>query len=110
MIMANKSNFPKRGEQVSLASLSPAISSRLAERDDNLPVWVRCPQRGQEHYSGLSRAKLYQLAVAGKIRSVSLREPGQVKGTRVFHLRSIFDYFESLESATTANAPTQEAA
>lgn len=52
---------------------------------------------GVEHFSGLSRAKLYQLAAEGKIRSISLREEGQIKGCRLFHLQSIFDYFGRIE-------------
>ncbi len=75
-----------------------SIGERLEEREGALPVWVRCPIRGGERYTGLSRSKLYQLATDRKIRSVSLREPGQIKGTRVFHLRSILNYFESLET------------
>jgi hypothetical protein len=62
-----------------------------------VPIWVRAPKRGVEFYSGLSRAKLYDLVGRGKIRSSSLREPGQIKGTRLFHLGSILEYIESNE-------------
>jgi hypothetical protein len=75
--------------------LTPTIPERLAERDGDLPVWVRAPVRGPERYSGLSRAKLYQLATDGKIVSKSVREPGKVRGCRLFLLRSILDYIES---------------
>jgi len=71
-----------------------------SERQGSLPVWIRSPKKGTEHYSGLSRAKLYELAGAGKIRSVSLRSPGQIKGTRLFLLSSIFEYFEKCEGQT----------
>lgn len=37
-----------------------------------MPCWVRSPKIGAEYYSGFSRAKLYELAGAGKIRSVSI--------------------------------------
>lgn len=70
----------------------------LAERQDSLPVWIRSPKRGTEHFSGLSRAKLYELAASRKIRSVSLRSPGQVKGTRLFLLSSIFEFIEKCEN------------
>jgi hypothetical protein len=66
----------------------------LRERNGPLPVWVRPPKAGAEFYSGFSRSKLYQLTATGKIRSVSIREPGQTKGTRLFELRSILDFIE----------------
>lgn len=70
----------------------------LSERQGCFPVWVRSPKRGLEHFTGLSRAKLYELAGKGKIRSVSLRSPGQIKGTRLFHLASILEYIEKCEA------------
>lgn len=63
-----------------------------------MPVWVRAPIDGHEHFTGLTRAKLYELAGKGQIRSVSLREPGKVKGCRLFHLQSILDYIENMEA------------
>jgi len=75
----------------------------LAERDRNLPVWIRSPKCGPEHYTGFSRAKLYVLAGEGKVRSVSIREPGQVKGTRLFHLASIISFIESCEKTADAS-------
>ena len=63
------------------------------------PEWVRAPSRGQEYFSGLGRSKLYQLASRGRIRSKSLREPGQEKGTRLFHLQSILEYIERSPAA-----------
>lgn len=79
-------------------SLSPTLADRLAEREGKLPVWIRCPKSGPEHYSGFSRAKLYELATAGAIRSVSIRKPGQVRGTRLFHLGSILQFVEHCET------------
>ncbi|MDB4316853.1 hypothetical protein N9911_01165 [Akkermansiaceae bacterium] len=43
----------------------------------------------------LSRTKLWMLAKAGKIRSVSLQEPGMTRATRLFDAKSIDDYIES---------------
>jgi hypothetical protein len=77
----------------------PRVSARaselLSDRDGPLPVWVRSPKIGSEHYSGFGRSKLYELAAKGKIESRSIREPGQIKGTRLFNLRSILDFIES---------------
>ena len=84
--------------------LSPAANVRardsrvaelVSEREQNLPVWIRAPKRGTEYFTGFGRAKLYELYALGKIDSRSIRRPGQVKGTRLFNLRSILDYIES---------------
>jgi hypothetical protein len=66
----------------------------LAERQGGLPIWIRAPKSGTEHYCGLSRSKLYEGATKGFFRSVSIREPGQLKGTRLFHLGSILKFIE----------------
>ena len=70
----------------------------LLERQGALPVWIRSPKSGVEFYSGCSRAKLYEWAGKRYIRSVSIREPGQIKGTRLFLLSSIFSFIEKCES------------
>jgi len=70
----------------------------VCERDGNLPVWVRAPKHGHEFYSGCSRPKLYEWAAKGFIRSVSIREPGCIKGVRLFHLASILAFIERCEA------------
>lgn len=85
-------------------ALSPRVSQLLQDREATLPIWIRSPKIGPEHYSGFSRAKLYDLAQHGKIRSVSIREPGQIKGTRLFNLPSILRYIELVESRAAAEA------
>jgi predicted DNA-binding transcriptional regulator AlpA len=55
--------------------------------------WLRLPQ--VISYCGLSRTKIFQLAKANKITSVSLREPGMKKATRLFLKESIDSYIES---------------
>jgi hypothetical protein len=69
----------------------------MADRNGDLPVWVRAPKRGHEFYSGCSRAKLYEWAAKSFIRSVSIREPGRIKGVRLFHLASILAFIEQCE-------------
>jgi len=78
--------------------LSPQVTELMAERDGLLPVWIRSPKSGPEHYSGFTRGKLYQLATDGHIRSVSIREPGKVKGVRLFHLASVLNYISRFET------------
>ena len=82
--------------------LSPSAQEFLADRTNELPVWVRAPKTGPEFYSGFSRPKLYQLAGENKIRSVSIREPGKLTGVRLFHLASILQFIEQCEQAALA--------
>lgn len=84
--------------------LSTTAAELMAERQGQLPVWIRSPKSGPEHYVGFSRAKLYELAGDGKIRSVSIREPGQVKGVRLFHLGSILDFVARCETEANTTA------
>jgi hypothetical protein len=82
-----------------LSRLEDRLAALLAERDRGLPVWIRSPKSGPEHYTGFSRAKLYALAAEGSIRSTSIREPGQLRGTRLFELASILALIEKNEAA-----------
>ncbi len=75
-------------------SLLPSAGELLNERRGGLPVWVRAPVRGPEYFSGLTRSKLYDLTGKGLIRSRSLREPGAIRGCRLFLLSSILAYIE----------------
>jgi len=70
-----------------------------SDRDGILPVWVRAPKRGHEFYSGGTRPKLYEWAAKGFIRSVSIREPGRIRGVRLFHLASILAFIERCEAS-----------
>jgi hypothetical protein len=81
-----------------LTNAARDATERLAERDGVLPIWVRAPKRGYEFYSGCSRPKLYEWAGKNFIRSVSIREPGKIKGVRLFHLASILAFIERCES------------
>lgn len=80
------------------------VEELLADRQGVLPIWIRAPKGGAEHYTGFSRSKLYDLAAKRAIRSVSVREPGRASGTRLFNLASILAY---IESAVTAEAEVE---
>jgi hypothetical protein len=83
----------------------------LNDQHNGRPEWVRSPKQGVEFYSGFSRARLYQGAADGDFRSVSIRKPGQTKGTRLFHLQSILDFIARCEqSAVDETAGQKEAA
>ena len=49
---------------------------------------------------GLSRSYLYNLASERKIRSVSLRKPGAIKGRRLFDCASIREFLQSTVANT----------
>lgn len=89
------------------ALVSERISQQTTHGAVSLPVWVRAPKFGTEHYSGLTRGKLYELAGRGKIRSESLREPGRKQGVRLFHLGSILAYVEGLSKEAQGTTATK---
>jgi len=49
---------------------------------------------------GLTRSHLYQLWGEGKIRSVSLRQPGKIKGRRLFDCASIREFLRGNYAAS----------
>jgi guanyl-specific ribonuclease Sa len=77
--------------------MPPKARELLSDQADGRPVWIRSPKQGVEFYTGFSRAKLYEGAGKGYFRSVSIRAPGQVRGTRLFHLQSILDFISKCE-------------
>lgn len=56
-------------------------------------IWLRDKQAVATY--SISRTKLWMLAKEGKIRSVSLQEPGMSRATRLFCVKSIEEYIES---------------
>lgn len=72
------------------------VSTKLIAGTETTPEWLRIPAAVARF--GISRTKLYQLAKAGKVRSVALTEEGQHKATRLFHADSLRRYIESFES------------
>jgi len=82
----------------------PASAAPLSAPQSHLvqPEFIRLPKGGLEPYSGLSRSKLNQLVLPCRengykapVRSVCLRKPGAVKGTRLIHLASLLAYLNS---------------
>lgn len=67
------------------------------------PEWLRVKEACA--YSRLSKPKLYQLLNRGLIRSVALRERGQIKGTRLIFFDSLKTF---LYSRATGGEPPQE--
>ena len=70
---------------------SPTASSEALPRE-----WLRIKEACD--YSRLSKPKLYDLLNRGLIRSVSLRERGQIKGTRLICFDSLRQFLNSRAS------------
>jgi len=64
--------------------------------------WVKAPVRGYCPDTGLTRAALYQLADAGKIKTACIRKPGAIRGNRLFHLGSILAFLDATAEETAA--------
>ena len=64
------------------------------------PVWIRVPQARQ--LTNLSRSKIYELLAEGRIRSASLRDPGQRHATRLIDRADLLRYLDGF--ATGGNA------
>jgi hypothetical protein len=68
----------------------PQIPSHLQTQE-----WARMP-KPRERFMGLSRTTLLELAEAGRIRSVSIRKPGAVRGVRLLHVPSLLIFLDNL--------------
>lgn len=56
----------------------------------NQPAFVRLPRPGQrESLTGLTRTAIFGLLKAGKVRSVSLKQPGCKRGVRLVDAASL---------------------
>lgn len=112
--MTKNSNTDAGGTSAQQNNTRPVpakVRELLNDQSDGQPVWIRAPRNGGvQHHCGFSRARLYQGAADGDFRTVSIRKPGQTKGTRLFHLQSILDFIAKCEQAaneSNANARVQ---
>ncbi len=60
---------------------------------DNRPEFVDA--RNATRLFGLSRSYLYRLRQEGKIKAVSIRRPGNVRGRRLFDAASLRSFIQS---------------
>ena len=59
------------------------------------PAWLNLP--GSVRYSSICRSKLYSALKNGEIRSVCLRDEGNVRGTRLINVASLDAYIAKYE-------------
>ena len=78
---------------------APVAAPASATSTPSQPEYIRLPKRGPCPITGLTRSKLYELISPNEdngfkppVKSVSLRKPGQTKGTRLIVLQSLLDY------------------
>ena len=76
----------------------PGMESKFASNGGYHPEYMRVPKR-RCSITGLSRSKIYEFILPSEsnnykppVKSVSLRKPGQIKGTRLIVLKSLLDY------------------
>ncbi len=58
--LKDQSSEPADTDTAAKNSMRPSAVELMREHQHGLPVWVRAPKRGHEHYSGCSRPKLYE--------------------------------------------------
>ena len=78
-------------------NITDKLKEMMADRDESSrPIWVRAPRGGStEHYTGLSRGKMYELEAAGLIKTASLKPKGAIRGVKLFSLASLLTYVNS---------------
>ena len=66
-----------------------------------LPEFGRVPD--VQKLFGVKRGILYRWIGEGKIKSVCIREPGNIQGVRLIHLESVRNYINSQLENTSSN-------
>ena len=95
MMSANSNETGGQPGHATAPVAAPAsAASTPSERE-----FLRLPKSGQCPITGLTRSKLYDLISPSEdngfkppVKSVSLRKPGQIKGTRLIVRQSLLDY------------------
>jgi hypothetical protein len=67
----------------------------------NQPEWA--DEKFISRQFGLGHTSLYNLRLAGKIRTSSTRAEGMIRGKRLFHVQSVRDFLEAQEIAENSN-------
>ena len=88
--------------KISMAANAPATDCKtvvVAATPNCRPEFIRLPKLGLCPITGLSRSKISDLISPNEgngfkppVKSVSLRKPGQTKGTRLIVLQSLLAY------------------
>ena len=94
MTFSSNDTGGQSGHTTAPVAAPASATSTTSERE-----FLRLPKSGQCPITGLTRSKLYDLISPSEdngfkppVKSVSLRKPGQIKGTRLIVLQSLLDY------------------
>jgi hypothetical protein len=98
---ANKQTASRRGEKSGTPKTAGARAGKKPDLSKYPDRWIKAPTRGRCPECGFTRPALYELAAAGKIKTASIRKPGAIRGSRLFHLGSIFAFLDA-EAEKTA--------
>ena len=82
--------------------VTTAIQDELRKAPTVEPHWLTIGDAIT--YTGLSRSKLYEL-IAGKVRSVCLRDQDKTRGTRLVSRASLESYFSKFEGKKSEPVP-----
>ena len=70
------------------------------------PEFIRLPKPGEQcPLTGLRRSQLHMLINEGKVRSISLRKRGHLRGTRLIVVDSLLGYLRGLEAEQAPATP-----
>ena len=83
--------------------LSMPITSPIPTGEALPKEWLRIKEAVA--WSGISKPALYGLMARGVIRNSSLRQRGQIKGTRLISFDSLRAFLEANATGGTADAP-----
>lgn len=90
---------PKSTTALASSSVNPTTETNALPRE-----WLRIKEACE--FSRVSKPKLYDLINRGLIKSVSLRERGQIKGTRLVSFDSLRDFLRSRMTGGESSATT----
>lgn len=79
--------------QINKTALASSSENSSTETNALPREWLRIKEACE--FSRVSKPKLYDLINRGLIKSVSLRERGQIKGTRLVSFDSLRDFLRS---------------
>ena len=86
--------------------ISPQAAGGIAKTAATIeqPEWIRLPRPGeQEPRTGLTRSVISRLCAEGKVKSITLRERGKLRGVRLVRLESLLGYLRNLDATQNAN-------
>lgn len=90
-----------------MQELSLASYTTKSEGDCYPEIFRPIPPNGRRcEFTGLGHARLYQLLkgqAKRHVKTVSLKEPGKTRGTRLFHVGDMLRFLDSLAEAQAEN-------